>query len=121
MKRALVALVLAAGAATAFAQGRFGVPILPNPKYDGQFTFVRLRYGPETRVVSQNIPWSHDYPSGERNFMKILDEVSYLGPKTAETSILGLDDPELFKHPIAYMAEAGFWEPTGAEAAAVRA
>ena len=122
MRRALVALVFVAGAATAFAQGgRYGMPILPNPKYDGQFTFVRLRYGPETRVVSQNIPWSHDYPSGERNFMKSLDEVSYLGPKTAETSILGLDDPELFKHPIAYMAEAGFWAPTEAEAASFRA
>ena len=94
MRPTLVALVLVAGAAAVFAQGRrFGTPILPNPKYDGQFTFVRLRYGPETRFASQNIPWSHDYPEGERNFMKILEEVTYLGPKTAETSILSLDDP----------------------------
>jgi hypothetical protein len=122
MRPTLVALVLVAGAAAVFAQGRrFGTPILPNPKYVGQFTFVRLRYGLETRFASQNIPWSHDYPDGERNFMKILEEVTYLGPKTEETSILSLDDPELFKHPVAYMPEPGFWAPTEAEAASFRA
>jgi hypothetical protein len=124
MKRALVALALVAGAATAFAQGRrfgFGIPVLPNPEYDGQFTFVRLRYGPPTRVVAQSIPWSHDYPTGERNFMKILEEVSYLRPKSEETSILALDDPAIFRNPIVYMAEPGFWTITDAEAAAFRA
>ena len=46
--------LLVAGAVAAFAQGfgggRLGryVPITPNAKYDGRFTFVRLRYGPET-------------------------------------------------------------------------
>lgn len=141
MTRAVVALALLAGTATApfdppaqpvgggarapgFGQGRaygFGQPVLPNPPYDGQFTFVRLRYGPETRMVSQRLPWSHDYPTGERHFMKILEEVSYVRPKTGETSILGLDDPELFKHPIAYMAEPGYWLITETEAAAFRA
>jgi hypothetical protein len=128
MRRALVALALVAGAATAVAEGQIfrgqmiiRGPVLPNPKYDGQFTFVRLRYGPPTRYVSQGLPWSHDYPIGERNFMKILDEVSYLGPKTEESIIFGLDDPELFKHPVSYMSEPGFWVPTQAEAAAFRA
>ena len=32
-----------------------------------------------------------------------------------------VDDPELFKYPIAYMTEAGFWELTDVEAAAFRA
>jgi hypothetical protein len=123
MTRALVVLALVAGAATMFAQGRrgFGIPVMPNPEYDGQFTFVRLRYGPETRVVGQSVPWSHDYPTGERHFMQILDEVTLLRPKTEETSIIGLDDPELFRHPIAYMAEPGFWSLTDQEAAGFRA
>jgi hypothetical protein len=82
---------------------------------------VRLRYGPDTRYVGQNVPWSHDYPVGERHFMQILDEVTLLDPKTDETSIIGLDDPELFRHPIAYMAEPGFWSITESEAAAFRA
>ena len=48
MKRVVVVLVLVAsasrrlcGAGPAVRQPR----CMPNPKYDGQFTFVRLRYG----------------------------------------------------------------------------
>src|SRR5919112_541542 len=35
--------------------------------------------------------------------------------------ILTLDDPELFKYPIAFMWEPGFWALTDAEAASFRA
>jgi hypothetical protein len=111
-----------AARASAAAQGRRygGQPVLPNPDYDGQFTFVRLRYGPPTSFVSQGIPWSHDYPIGERHFMEIMNEVSLLKPKTHETSILALDDPDLFRHPIAYMAEPGYWIVSDKEAASFR-
>lgn len=132
MNRALVALALLASAATApfgaaqggLAQGRRyarGEAVQPSPEYDGQFTFVRLRYGPPTSVVMQSVPWSHDYPTGERNFMKIMDEVSYLRPKTKETAILALDEPDLFRNPIVYMAEPGYWVISDSEAAAFRA
>lgn len=123
MMRAAVALALVAGTATLFAQGRrFASPIQPNPTYDGQFTFVRLRYGEDaTRFVSQSVPWSHDYPTGERHFMQILNEVTNLKPKIAETSILALDDPTLARYPIVYMAEPGYWTATDAEAEAFRA
>ena len=73
----LVLVVLLAAAATAVAQRRGGfggppqvAPILPNTPYDGRFTFVRVRYGPRVSYASQRIPWSHDYPTGERNFMR---------------------------------------------------
>jgi hypothetical protein len=123
--RAIAVLALVAGAsAIAAGQGRrygMGKPVLPNPAYDGQFTFVRLRYGPPTAAVSQRIPWSHDYPDGERHFMQILNEVTYLHPKFEESSILGLDDPELGRYPVAYMAEPGYWFLSDGEAAAFRA
>ena len=55
MTRALVVFALTLGAATALAQGRygfgFGKPVEPNAPYDGTFTFVRLRYGPEVEIV----------------------------------------------------------------------
>ena len=35
--------------------------------------------------------------------MKILNEVSYLAPHIEESNVLALDDPELFKFPVAYM------------------
>jgi hypothetical protein len=129
--RLLTIVLFVAGLATAAAQigGGFGDggrlrgygEILPNPKYDGRFTFVRLRYGPRTSYVGQQIPWSHDYPGGEQHFMQIVNEVSNVGPHIFETSILGLDDPNLGRYPISYMAEPGFWRLTDEEALAFRA
>ena len=117
-------------AATALAQrggglggfgGGSGAPIEPNTRYDGRFTFLRLRYGPPIPFQSQRAAWSHDYPTGERHFMKILNEISYLAPHVEESNILALDDLELFKYPLAYMAEPGRWFMTDKEAATFRA
>ena len=99
-----------------------GAAIAPNTPYDGQFTFVRLRYGPPTNYVSQGLPWSHDYPVGEQHFMKIVNELTYLNPRTTETNILDLGDPELFKYPIAYLCEPGYaFEMSDEDAANLRA
>ena len=54
------------------------IPIAPNAPYDGRFTFVRVRYGPDYGFASQRLPWSHDYPAGEQHFMKIVNELSLL-------------------------------------------
>lgn len=134
MRKGIAAIaVLVLGAAGVLAQrwpeelggifGRFegfGSQVMPNPKYDGRFTFVRLRYGPRTNFVSRGIPWSHDYPMGEQHFMKILDELSYLDPHTTESSIYGFGDDEVFKYPVAYMAEPGFMRLTEEETAKFR-
>lgn len=126
MRRLVVALAMVVSAA-ALAAGqslRFGSrshPIEPNPAYDGQFTFVRLRYGPPLPMVNQRIPWSHDYPDGERHFMQIMNEITYLHPKFLQSSVLGLGDPEIGRYPVAYMAEPGFWFVNEEEAAVFRA
>ncbi len=120
------------GAVLAAAQGRggfggfgfgggSGAPIAPNVGYDGRFTFVRLRYGPPIPYQTQRVPWSHDYPEGEHNLMKILTEISDLGPRIEETNVMALDDPELCKFPVAYMAEPGRWYMTDDEAKSFRA
>lgn len=128
MKAAATITLLVLCAAGAFAQGGFGggrvgryIRIAPNAEYDGRFTFARLRYGPETRYAGQQIPWSHDYPLGERHFMQILNDITYLNPHLNETDILPLDAPELFKYPVAYMAEPGYWDVSAEEAANFRA
>jgi hypothetical protein len=101
--------------------GRGGAEIAPNTPYDGRFTFVRLRYGPPTNFVSQRLPWSHDYPLGEQNFMKIVDALTYLKPHTTETNILDLGDPEIYKYPIVYLCEPGFaFDMTDEDAANLR-
>ena len=81
--------------------------VLPNTPYDGKFTFVRLRYGPPVSYASQRIYWSHDYPTGERNFMSIMNEITFLAPHIEETNITSFGDPELYKYPIAYLCEPG--------------
>lgn len=126
----LVLFCVAIGTTVASAQRGFGggfgsrsggQPVMPNAPYDGRFTFVRLRYGPPTDFVSRRLPWSHDYPDGERHFMKILNEVSFLRPHIDQTNILSLDDPELLKHPVAYMAEPGYLTLTDSEVEGFRA
>jgi hypothetical protein len=103
--------------------------------YDGRFVFARLRYtegvSPDElgggrfgrRGRGQGPPWSHDYPRAERHFMKILQEITtldaYTGP--AGGAIVDIGSRELFNYPVSYMAEAGFWTQTDAEAANLRA
>ena len=108
MKRALVALAVAAAIASTSAAAQFGVgpwrpthgaDIKPNVDYNGQFTFVRLRYGPPIPYQSQRIPWSHDYPDGEQHFMRIMNDVTNLKPRIMEHNVMALDDPELPKYP----------------------
>jgi hypothetical protein len=116
--RALVAaLVLGATlvAAQAGAQrGFFRRGLEPNAAYDGQFTFVRLRY------TGYSGRWSADYPAMERNFMTILNDLTTVHPHVSESNVLTLDDPELTRYSVAYLCEPGFWLPTDTESAALR-
>jgi hypothetical protein len=56
----------------------------------------------------------------ERNLMKIMNEVSLLGAHDEGVNTLTLDDPELFKYPIAYIIEVSWWTLTDREAEALR-
>lgn len=89
-----------------------------NVPYDAQFTFVRLSYRGFGRG---GMSWAHDYPRGERHFMKIVNAVTLLAPHMDESNILALDDPELFKYPVAYMAEPGFWTMSEPDVAGLKA
>ena len=86
----------------------------PNAAYDGQFTFVRLRY------TGYSGRWSADYPAMERNFMTILNDLTTVHPHVSESNILTLDDPDLSRYAVAYLCEPGFWLPTDEEAAGLR-
>ena len=65
-------------------------------------------------------PWAHDYPRAERNFTRILEEITLIKPHLDESNIFTMDDPELFAYPIAYMSEPGFWQMTDAELAGMQ-
>ncbi len=106
------------------------------PAYNGRYTFIRLRYGD----AAQNLrgfgsgrrggrggrgggpTWAHDYPRAETNFAKIIEATTLIDTYTQGNSgrVLDLDDPELFKYPIASIIEVGYWQPTDAEVEGLR-
>lgn len=92
--------------------------------YDGRFTFVRLRWGSDfgsSRRGGFGAAWNHDYPRAEHHLSLILRELTALDIRIDANLILTLDDPELFKYPMAFMWEPGFWNLTDREAASFRA
>jgi hypothetical protein len=117
---AIVAIVIAAGSiAAAGAQMRFREPAYQTDlKYDGRFTFVRLRWqgGGSSRRFGNSDAWNHDYPRAEQHLTRLLKDITYIDARTEGSLILTLDDPELFKYPIAMMWEPGFWILTDSEA-----
>jgi len=121
----LLALVVAAPLAFAAAQGfrgrRSSPGRDPNPNvpYDGRFTFLRMRFEP--LGGGWDLKWDHDYPRAENHFMKILEELTTVKPFLEGSNILAFDDPEIFKFPVAYVSEPGFWTMTDQELEGLRA
>jgi hypothetical protein len=110
---ALIALVLAAAfghPATGAAQD---FPVVP---YDGRFTFVRVAFDTGGSGIRSFVPggrgplWAHDYPRAEQNLMQILDEVTLMNPFTRGSRVLAMDDPEIFRYPVIYVVEVGYWD-----------
>ena len=93
-----------------------------NPVYDGRVTFVRIKYRGYAHFTQQGPGWAHDYPISESHFAKIMKEITTARPFVEAapiygSTILALDDPQLFKYPIAYLSEAGGWHMNATELA----
>ena len=108
----VVAITLAVCATAAVAQD-FGFrrrgPSVVGTKtpYDGRFTFARLRHGYDAGRGEP--PWAHDYPRAERNFVRILKEITLVDPNLSESNVYTQDDPDIFTSPFLYVSEPGFW------------
>lgn len=96
-------------------------PVEGNPSYTGRLTFARLRYPGYGGMTNEGPGWMHDYPTAERHLMKIMSEISDLRPMLDSSSVIDFGDPALMKYPIAYFSEPGYWDPTEADIANVRA
>ena len=122
--------VVFCAASAALAQRQFrdefgygSAPVIHNVPYDGQFTFVRVKYetAPGGYWAGGRPSWVHGFPLAEENLMRIMNDISLFGGRTNDVNVLTLDDPELCKYPIAYIIEVGWWTLTDREAAALRA
>jgi hypothetical protein len=97
----------------------------PRAPYDGRFTFVRVyfesrgggrfRGGPEPQ-------WHHDRPNAERNLSSIMREISLTRTFDGPTggNVFALDDPEIFRYPVLWLAEPGYWIPTDEQVGRLR-
>jgi hypothetical protein len=67
----------------AFGWGQDGDFVMPadfkgNIRYDGRFTFARIRYRGAGCFSPEGPGWSHDFPRAEMNLMQIMREVTVL-------------------------------------------
>ena len=129
----VVCLVVVSGALLAQRGGGRGGPsalsrtLGVNPPYDGRFTFTRVSYnrgsglaGGFSRRGGMSQAWNHDYPRADLNLALILEAITAIQPNLDATNILSLEDPEIFKNPVLYMWEPGYWRITDAEAENLR-
>jgi hypothetical protein len=80
-----------------------------NVPYDGRFVFVRMSYT-GAMFGRGGAAWAHDYPLGEANFLSILTAVSNVPANLEGTNVLAFDDPDIFKFPVIYLVEPGYWQ-----------
>ncbi|NNL30532.1 MAG: DUF4159 domain-containing protein [Gemmatimonadetes bacterium] len=96
-----------------------------NAPYDGQFHFARIYFesrggrGGFGRGRGGGALWAHDYPRADYNFLSILTETTFVRSHDRASNVIPLDDPDLFRYPIAYIVEIGSWVPTDEEVGAL--
>jgi hypothetical protein len=127
-------LALGTGAAS-FAAIAVAAPPAPparvqeaNASYDGRFAFVRLRFDDGRSLRGgffgygrgREEFWAHDTPRAEHNLLKIMDELTVVPTDPEHRLVLNADDPELFRYPVAYIVEVGYWNPSDAEVEGLR-
>ena len=77
-----------------------------NVPYNGRFVFTRLQYDAGS---PWDLRWDHDYPRAERHLATILEELTTISTHLGGSNIIPIGDPDLFRYPVAYLSEPGFW------------
>ena len=90
-----------------------------NPGYDGRFTFTRIQYGGYSFRRGGG-SWAHDWPAADQNMHRILDFLTLVRTNPNGTNVFTLDDPAIFRYPLIYISEPGFWGATDADLANLR-
>jgi hypothetical protein len=121
--RSLVLAILLSASA-ALAQRGGGLPSMrqefDHVAYNGRFTFTRIRYHGGGSGRGWSNAWNHDYPQADMHLPQILDALTALTPNLRVSNILDLEDPEIFRNPVLYMWEPGFWQVSEAGARNLR-
>lgn len=117
--RILVATVVAAPLTLSGEWGGEGSPAAApqtgNVPYNSVFTFTRIRYssdGSFGRRFRGGGSWAHDYPAADRNMQTMVNEFTAMRANTSGSNVFDLEDPEIFRNPILYISEPGYWGTT---------
>jgi len=89
-------------------------------EYNGSFTFARIMYGSGYGFRRGGSAWAHDYPQADRHLPSILAYVTTARPNLDASNVFTLEDPEIFRYPVLYISEPGFWTVTEEGAANLR-
>lgn len=131
-RRAWATFLLLGGAAGALvlwqAPRFFGRPFVPDvepaPIRDEKlllapsFEFARVQF--ESYRARRRPGWAHDYPRAERNFLRILSEVTFVRTEPMAHTVVRLDSPDIMKYPVLYFSEPGSWTISAEEASNFR-
>jgi len=90
-----------------------------NPGYDGRFTFTRIQYG-GWGFRRGGGSWAHDWPAADQNMHRLLGFLTLVPTHTGGTNVFTLDDPAIFRYPLIYISEPGFWGATDEDLANLR-
>ncbi|MEN8145972.1 MAG: DUF4159 domain-containing protein [Gemmatimonadota bacterium] len=93
-----------------------------NFPYSAKFALARIRFDVPMQfgLGGNGPPWAHDFPRAETNLMRIVEATTSINLYQGGGNIFTLDDPELFRYPVAYLVEPGFWRPTDVEVSRLR-
>ncbi|MBI4444834.1 MAG: DUF4159 domain-containing protein [Acidobacteria bacterium] len=81
-----------------------------------EFLFARVQFNSYFFGGGWTPGWAHDYPRAERNFLKILAEVTSVKTTPESYVIVRLEDPGIMNFPLLYFSEPGTWDITPEEA-----
>jgi hypothetical protein len=114
MRKLYVALVLLLIVSGAFLRAQEGLDfegnatdfkrLPPQTAQNHDFTFVRLMYNGRIPHYLKN--WYTDYPTGDRNLVRILQRITAIDV-APESRVVRVLDPALFSYPMIYSGEAG--------------
>jgi len=101
-------------------RGRRGAELAgANLPYTGQFVFTRIMYGSPGWGFGGS-SWSHDYPRADHHLPRLLEHLTSIDVNLGGSNVFTWDDPEVFKFPVAYLSEPGFWQLTDSGAKRLR-
>jgi len=101
----------------------FSPSILAQSSLEGrEFTFARIRFESSLPVPVRvnSAPWGHDHPKAEENLLRFMAAELKMATSPTDRVVLELNDPQISDHPLLFLTEPGYWNPSDDEVSNLR-